>query len=173
MSACGHRRYRQTRRRRSQSPFHAGGAIALLRNAFTWSMAFLCRRSQMIANDAMRARNFRIGRLVEECSIEREAQQLRVGFSMTNWARMISAACTALLPDLFKDGKAVFAQRRLGLFGVFGTDQALAKHDQKRIAIETAEALKSSSPGLQQSTSTVSNKSTAGIVPARASGAKP
>ncbi len=149
-------------------PFPCWGAIALLRNAFNWSLVFLCKRSQMIANDAMRAHNFRIGRLVEECNIPREAQQLKVRFSVTDWARKISAACTALLPDLFKAGKAVFAQRRLGLIGVFGTDQALAKHDQKHIVIETAEALKSSRPGLQQSISTVSNKSTAGIVPVRA-----
>ena len=127
----------------------------------------------MIANDAMRARNFRIGRLVEECSIPREALQLKVRFSVTDWARKISVAGTALLPDLFKYGKGVVAQRRLGVIGVLRTDQPLAKHHEKHIAIETAKALKNSGPGLQHSISPLSIKSTAGIVPARASGAKP
>jgi cytochrome c-type biogenesis protein CcmE len=53
-----------------------------------------------------------------------------------------------LLPDLFKEGKGVVAQGKLGPDGVFRADQVLAKHDENYMPPEAAEALaKNAKPG--------------------------
>jgi cytochrome c-type biogenesis protein CcmE len=46
------------------------------------------------------------------------------------------------LPDLFREGKGVVAQGRLLPDGVFLADQVLAKHDEKYMPPDAAEAIK-------------------------------
>jgi len=46
-----------------------------------------------------------------------------------------------LLPDLFKEGKGVVAQGKLGEDGIFVAKQVLAKHDENYMPPEAAEAL--------------------------------
>ena len=51
-----------------------------------------------------------------------------------------------MLPDLFKEGKGVVAQGKLGSDGVFRADQVLAKHDENYMPPEAAEALEKARP---------------------------
>jgi hypothetical protein len=44
-----------------------------------------------------------------------------------------------MLPDLFKEGKGVVAQGKLGADGVFVADQVLAKHDENYMPPEAAD----------------------------------
>jgi cytochrome c-type biogenesis protein CcmE len=103
------------------------------------------------ANEAPRDRSFRIGGLVEEGSLEREAQGLTIRFAVTDRAQKIPVTYTGLLPDLFKEGKGVVAQGKLGPDGVFRADQVLAKHDENYMPPEAAEALKNAKPGTSSS----------------------
>ncbi len=48
---------------------------------------------------------------------------------------------TGILPDLFKEGKGVVAQGRLGPDGVFQATEVLAKHDENYMPPEAAHAL--------------------------------
>ena len=47
-----------------------------------------------------------------------------------------------VLPDLFKEGKGVVAQGKVGADGIFVASEVLAKHDENYMPPEAAEALK-------------------------------
>lgn len=136
-----------------------GIASALVLNAFNSNLVFFFSPSQVAANEAPRARSFRIGGLVEEGSIQREAKGLTTRFVVTDLAKTIPVTYTGLLPDLFKEGKGVVAQGKLGADGIFRADQVLAKHDENYMPPEAASALKNAQKnGSQQSSSTLSVK---------------
>ena len=119
-----------------------GVASALVLNAFNSNLVFFFSPSQVMANEAPRERSFRVGGLVEEGSIVREAQGLTMRFVVTDLAQKIPVTYTGLLPDLFKEGKGVVAQGKLGADGIFRADQVLAKHDENYMPPEAAAALK-------------------------------
>ena len=143
-----------------------GIAATLVLNAFNSNLVFFFSPSQVFANEAPRDRSFRIGGLVEEGSIQREPQGLTIRFAVTDRAQKIPVTYTGLLPDLFKEGKGVVAQGKLGSDGIFRADQVLAKHDENYMPPEAAEALKNAKPGAQQqSMSTLSVTSGTGAKP--------
>ena len=119
-----------------------GVAVMLVLNAFQSNLVFFFSPSQIAANEAPRDRAFRIGGLVEEGSIKRDGQSLTVQFVVTDMAQRVPVSYTGLLPDLFKEGKGVVAQGKLGADGVFRADEVLAKHDENYMPPEAAEALK-------------------------------
>ena len=133
-----------------------GIASALVLNAFQGNLVFFFSPSQVVANEAPRERNFRIGGLVEQGSLQREAQGLTVRFAVTDLAHKIPVTYTGLLPDLFKEGKGVVAQGKLGADGVFRADQVLAKHDENYMPPEAAQALKNAASHQTQSSATLS-----------------
>ena len=140
-----------------------GIASALVLNAFNSNLVFFFSPSQVAANEAPRERSFRIGGLVEQGSIQREAKGLTTRFVVTDLAKTIPVTYTGLLPDLFKEGKGVVAQGKLGADGIFRADQVLAKHDENYMPPEAAAALKNAQSnalptGTQQSSSTLSVK---------------
>jgi cytochrome c-type biogenesis protein CcmE len=130
-----------------------GVATALVLNAFNSNLVFFFSPTQVAANEAPQGRSFRIGGLVEQGSIKRETQGLTTRFVVTDLAKTIPVTYTGLLPDLFKEGKGVVAQGKLGPDGVFRADQVLAKHDENYMPPEAAEALKNAATGKPQQTS--------------------
>ncbi|CAN5754611.1 cytochrome c maturation protein CcmE [soil metagenome] len=119
-----------------------GIATALVLNAFNSNLVFFFSPTQVAANEAPSGRNFRIGGLVEQGSLRRDAQGLTIHFVVTDLAKKIPVTYTGLMPDLFKEGKGVVAQGKLGDDGVFRADQVLAKHDENYMPPEAAAALK-------------------------------
>ncbi|MEW6312907.1 MAG: cytochrome c maturation protein CcmE [Pseudomonadota bacterium] len=85
---------------------------------------------------------FRLGGLVEEGSVQRVGDGLTVRFIVTDTAQKIPVEYKGILPDLFKEGKGIVAQGRVGQDGVFRADEVLAKHDENYMPPEAAEALK-------------------------------
>jgi cytochrome c-type biogenesis protein CcmE len=124
-----------------------GIAAALVLNAFQSNLVFFFSPSQIAANEAPRERSFRVGGLVEEGSLKRDSSGLSVSFVVTDLAKTLPVTYTGLLPDLFKEGKGVVAQGKLGADGVFRADQVLAKHDENYMPPEAAEALKNAQAG--------------------------
>ena len=133
-----------------------GIASALVLNAFQSNLVFFFSPSQVIANEAPRERSFRIGGLVEQGSLQRDTQGLTIRFEVTDLAHKIPVIYTGLVPDLFKEGKGVVAQGKLGSDGVFHAERILAKHDENYMPPEAVAALKNAKPGVQQSMSTLS-----------------
>ena len=119
-----------------------GLASALVLNAFQSNLVFFFSPTQVAANEAPKGRSFRVGGLVEQGSIQREAGSLTMRFVVTDLSKTVPVLYTGLLPDLFKECKGVVAQGRLGSDGVFVAEQVLAKHDENYMPPEAAQALK-------------------------------
>ena len=118
-----------------------GAAAALVLNAMQSNLEFFFTPTQVAAKEAPQNRSFRIGGLVEEGSIKRQPDGLTVRFNVTDTARTIPVVYTGLLPDLFREGKGVVTQGRIGAEGVFQADEVLAKHDENYMPPEAAHAI--------------------------------
>ena len=118
-----------------------GIAAALVLNAFRSNLVFFFTPTQVAAKEAPQNRSFRLGGLVEQGSIKRQPDGLTVHFSVTDTARTIPVVYTGLLPDLFREGKGVVTQGRIGAAGVFQADEVLAKHDENYMPPEAAHAI--------------------------------
>jgi len=119
-----------------------GVAATLVLNAFQSNLVFFLTPTQVAANEAPRDRSFRIGGLVEAGSVVRDKDALTVRFRVTDTAKTIPVTYTGILPDLFREGKGVVAQGRIGTDGVFKASEVLAKHDENYMPPEAADALK-------------------------------
>ena len=119
-----------------------GIAVGLVLKAFQSNLVFFFTPTQVAANEAPQGKPFRIGGLVTAGSVIRDKDGLTVRFDVTDTAKTISVAFTGILPDLFKEGKGVVAQGKIGPDGVFRATEVLAKHDENYMPPEAAEALR-------------------------------
>ena len=118
-----------------------GIAALLVLNALRSNLVFFFSPSQVAAKEAPLDRAFRVGGMVEKGSLKRRADGLTVEFIVTDTAQSIPVVYTGLLPDLFKEGKGVVTQGKLGTDGVFRASEVLAKHDENYMPPEAAHAL--------------------------------
>ncbi len=118
-----------------------GIAAALILNAFQSNLVFFFSPTQVAKGEAPTDRAFRIGGLVEVGSVKREPDGLTVRFIVTDTAKSMPVVYKGILPDLFKEGKGVVAEGKLGSDGVFASTQVLAKHDENYMPPEAAQAL--------------------------------
>jgi cytochrome c-type biogenesis protein CcmE len=107
-----------------------GIALALILQAFQSNLVFFFTPTQVAAREAPQGRSFRIGGLVEEGSVQRQPDGVTVRFIVTDTAKSVPVVYTGILPDLFREGKGVVAQGKLGADGVFSASEVLAKHDE-------------------------------------------
>ena len=118
-----------------------GIAAALILNAFQSNLVFFFPPTQVERGEAPTDRAFRIGGLVESGSVKREADGLTVRFVVTDTAKSMNVVYKGILPDLFKEGKGVVAEGKIGTDGTFNASQVLAKHDENYMPPEAAHAL--------------------------------
>ena len=117
-----------------------GVATALVLRAFNSNLVFFYSPSQVAAHEAPENRLFRIGGMVVAGSLKRDG--VDVNFTVTDLAKSMPVRYRGILPDLFKEGKGVVAEGRLGPNGVFVAQEVLAKHDENYMPPEAAAALK-------------------------------
>jgi cytochrome c-type biogenesis protein CcmE len=67
---------------------------------------------------------------------------LSVRFEVTDGNRSIPVTFQGILPDLFREGQGVVAEGSLDGSGVFKADNVLAKHDERYMPKDVADALK-------------------------------
>jgi len=118
-----------------------GIAAALVLNAFQSNLVFFFTPTQVAAGEAPKGRAFRIGGLVKEGSMQRQPDGLTVRFVVTDTAKEMAVAYTGILPDLFREGKGVVAEGKLGADGLFSASQVLAKHDENYMPPEAQHAV--------------------------------
>jgi cytochrome c-type biogenesis protein CcmE len=118
-----------------------GLIAALVLNAFRSNLVFFFTPTQIAQGEAPTGRAFRIGGLVEAGSVKRQPDGINVRFVVTDTAQSIPVAYQGILPDLFKEGKGVVAEGKLGGDGLFTATQVLAKHDENYMPPEAAHAL--------------------------------
>jgi cytochrome c-type biogenesis protein CcmE len=118
-----------------------GLATWLVLGAFRNNLVFFYSPTQVAAKEAPVNKTFRIGGLVQNGTLKRDADGLTVRFTVTDTANNIPVVYKGILPDLFKEGRGCVAQGRVASDGVFYADQIMAKHDENYMPPEAARAL--------------------------------
>jgi cytochrome c-type biogenesis protein CcmE len=126
-----------------------GVAAALVLNAFQSNLVFFFTPTQVSAGEAPQSRVFRIGGMVQTGSVERQSDGLTVKFIVTDTAKEMPVMYTGILPDLFREGKGVVAQGKLGVDGMFRADEVLAKHDENYMPPEAQHAVEQAKKSAQ------------------------
>ena len=119
-----------------------GVITALVLRAFNENLVFFFTPTEVVANKAPQGRTFRIGGMVEKGSVKRQADGVTVQFVVTDTAKNVPVVYKGILPDLFKEGKGVVTQGKLGGDGVFYASEVLAKHDENYMPPAAADAIK-------------------------------
>jgi cytochrome c-type biogenesis protein CcmE len=119
-----------------------GGATAMVLAAFRDNLVFFYSPTELAAKSGAMKERIRIGGLVENQSLNREDGR-RVSFRVTDGKTDVAVSYDGVLPDLFKEGQGVVAEGRLK-DGIFVASTVLAKHDEKYMPPEVADALKKS-----------------------------
>jgi cytochrome c-type biogenesis protein CcmE len=119
-----------------------GLAVGLVLYSLRGNVNLYFTPSDVFDNKAPVGKSFRIGGLVEEGSIKREADGLSVRFAITDTHKSIPVIYKGILPDLFKEGKGVVAQGHMEEGGTMRAEEVLAKHDENYMPPEAADAMK-------------------------------
>ncbi len=119
-----------------------GLAAWLVLSAFKQNMVFFFTPTQVFSGEAPKGRSFRIGGMVENGSLKRQADGVTVSFIVTDTAQKLPVTYKGILPDLFKEGKGVVAQGKLDQSGNFVAEEVLAKHDENYMPPDAAYAMK-------------------------------
>jgi len=118
-----------------------GAVTALVLSAFQSNLVFFFTPTQVANGEAPKGKSFRIGGLVKDGSLRREADGVTLRFVVTDTDREMTVAYKGILPDLFREGKGVVAQGKLGENGLFTASEVLAKHDENYMPPEAAKAV--------------------------------
>lgn len=118
-----------------------GIAAALVLNALKESIVFFHSPTEVVEQHLGMGSRLRIGGLVKAGSVQHEGP-FAVRFEVTDGRADVPVTYTGALPDLFREGQGVVAEGKLGTDGLFKADTILAKHDERYMPKEVAEALK-------------------------------
>ena len=120
-------------------------AAALVLNAFEDNIVFFHTPTDIMMRDNFpKGKRLRIGGLVKENSWRNTDDGINHGFSVTDLTHEINVIYKGIVPDLFREGQGVVVEGQLQPDGSFRADEVLAKHDEKYMPPEVAEALKKS-----------------------------
>jgi cytochrome c-type biogenesis protein CcmE len=125
----------------------AGLSVAALfiLNAFRSNLVYFYSPTEVFEGKAPRDQQFRIGGLVEQGSVRKSADGLKVEFVVTDLNKTVPVRYEGILPDLFREGQGVVTMGRLDGDGRFRAREVLAKHDENYMPPEAAAALKGGS----------------------------
>ena len=113
-------------------------------NAFRSNLVFFYSPTEVLEGKVSipAGKTIRIGGLVEKGSVQRSPDGLKVDFVVTDLNKKLPVHYEGILPDLFREGQGVVAQGRLQAGNTFTASEVLAKHDEKYMPPEAAQALK-------------------------------
>jgi len=129
-----------------------GVVATLIFNAVNSNMQFFFSPSDVVAHKAPKNSSFRLGGLVEKGSLVRENDGLTVHFLVTDNAQTVKVTFKGILPDLFREGQGVVTEGRFNDAGQFIASEVLAKHDEKYMPPEVADALKKAKQATEKKT---------------------
>jgi len=118
-----------------------GLATVLGLTAFEENILYFYSPTQIKNGEAPTARNFRVGGLVVEGTVERDSDSLWVKFDLTDGAEIMTVEYSGILPDLFREGQGIVAIGGLNENNIFVANEVLAKHDENYMPPEVADAL--------------------------------
>ena len=115
--------------------------VALVLNALNSNIALYISPSDVKAGKYPNDKIFRIGGLVKENSVQRQADGVSVSFIVTDTNNEVKVLYKRILRDLFSEGKGVVAQGKIDSQKNFVAQEVLAKHDENYMPPEAAKAL--------------------------------
>jgi len=118
-----------------------GAAAALALSALQQNINLFYTPTQIATGEAPKGARIRAGGLVEQGSVQRDADSLAVSFSVTDGARSVTVRYQGILPDLFREGQGIVALGRVSADGILQADEVLAKHDENYMPPEVSQAL--------------------------------
>jgi cytochrome c-type biogenesis protein CcmE len=118
-------------------------AAALVLSALRDSIVFFNSPSDIAAKHPAPGTRIRIGGLVKAGSLHRD-DNLVIRFKVSDGQNEIAVRFQGIVPDLFREGQGVVAEGTLEPGGTFVADSVLAKHDERYMPREVADALKKS-----------------------------
>ncbi|MBL4585008.1 MAG: cytochrome c maturation protein CcmE [Pseudomonadales bacterium] len=116
-------------------------AAALVIYALNENINLFYSPSQVAAGEAPVNKRIRVGGMVAVGSVQREADSLKVQFTVTNFKHSLVVHYDRVLPDLFREGQGIVATGKLNQHGHFQASEVLAKHDEKYMPPEVADML--------------------------------
>ncbi len=116
-------------------------ATGLTLQAMKDSMMFFVSVTEVAEGKYPADRNFRVGGLVKDGTVQREEGSLEMTFEVTDLRCDLGVSYSGVLPDLFREGQGVVAHGRIDESGIFVADEILAKHDENYMAPEVADSL--------------------------------
>ncbi|WP_417491422.1 cytochrome c maturation protein CcmE [Maricaulis sp.] len=117
-------------------------AVALGLFAMRDAVVFFYSPSEIAAEPPQAGERVRVGGLVLENSIDGPGAGDGVVFVITDRVEDVVVAYVGILPDLFREGQGVIAEGRFREDGVFQAETVLAKHDERYMPPEVADALR-------------------------------
>ena len=118
-----------------------GLALGLILMPLRDNIVFFYGPSELAQKAPHEGQRLRIGGLVKQGSLVREGGYT-VRFAVTDTKQEVEVTYTGVLPDLFREGQGVVAEGTLGTDKIFHADSILAKHDERYMPREVADALK-------------------------------
>lgn len=119
-------------------------AVGLVAYALRQNINMFYTPTQVASGEVAEAVHFRIGGMVKEGSINKEADSLKMSFVTTDYASDVPVSYEGFLPDLFREGQGIVAEGMLTSAGVFQASKVLAKHDENYMSQEVKAALDAS-----------------------------
>ena len=117
-----------------------GVAAGLMLFALRDNIVFFYTPSELAKKQTASGARLRIGGLVKEGTVVKNGQDVR--FTVTDKTSDVTVSYTGLLPDLFREGQGVVVDGVLQPSGGFRADSVLAKHDERYMPRDVADALK-------------------------------
>jgi cytochrome c-type biogenesis protein CcmE len=115
-------------------------AVALVLSALRQSIVFFNSPTDIAQEHLAPTARVRLGGLVKPGSLHRGAE-LRMTFDVTDGKSDVPVAYQGIVPDLFREGQGVVVEGKMQ-DGVFKADTVLAKHDERYMPREVADALR-------------------------------
>ncbi len=134
-------------RKQQRTWFLVGGigvlalATILILSALGDSLVYFYSPTELKEKAINPGAQIRVGGLVEEGSVDK-GEGLDVSFIVTDLNESVTVHYNGLLPDLFREGQGVVAEGSFLSDGQFHATKVLAKHDEKYMPKEVADALK-------------------------------
>ena len=116
-------------------------ALGLVLLALRDNIVFFYGPSELAQKAPHTGQRLRIGGLVKQGSLVHEGDRT-VRFAVTDTKQEVEVTYTGILPDLFREGQGVVAEGTLGYDKLFYADNILAKHDERYMPRDVADALK-------------------------------
>ena len=116
------------------------GAVSLAMWGLKDRAAYFVTPSDLASRPSV-DRSLRLGGMVEQGSVRRGRDGLRIDFTVTDFKSSVPVTYRGILPDLFREGSGVVAEGRMSARGVFEADTILAKHDERYMPPTIAKAM--------------------------------